>query len=199
MELHSEELTPDFRVEIQRIARVSDMLCTGHATLRDKFATRALWLDLLILLSSTWLAALAFVSPDTAKSLSPGRLEPMLWIGVLAVFTFALSIVQLKVDWKGRSDAHQRSCHVYAEVKRLAQRLLRDEHAIHKDRCHEVLIRYELATQVGAHVPEKEFLKLKRKHRIKVEISKYLDTHPGASIWLTRVKMFVRDNRKQAR
>lgn len=172
------------------------MLCTGHATLRDKFATRALWLDLLILLSSTWLAALAFVSPETAKRLSPGNVDPTLWIGVLAVFTFALSIVQLKVDWKGRSDAHKRSSDMYAEVKRLAHQLLRDGHAIPKDCCHEVLIRYELATQVGVHIPEKSFLKLKSKHRVKVEISKYLDTHPGASIWLTRVKIFLRDNRK---
>ena len=185
----------NFREEIERVCRVSDMLCSGHAFLRDKYETLALFLDLLILLSSTWLAGLAFVSPDTAKRLAPGNVEPMLWIGILGVVTFGLSIVQLKVDWKGRSDAHQRSFEIYAEVKRLAQHLLREDGAILRDRCHDILIRYELATQVGIHIPENTFLKVKKQHKLKVEVSKYLDTHPGASIWLTRLKILWRDNR----
>jgi len=164
----NEDLIPttDSRDEIRRIAKVSDMLCTGHAYLRDQYQTRALLLDLLVLLSSTWLVALAFVSPDTAKPLAPRNIDPMLWIGVLGVFTFALSIVQSKVDWKGRSDAHQRSFEIYAEVKGLAHHMPQHDNIILKTNCNEVLVKYDLAALVGIHITEKEFLKAKKRHKV---------------------------------
>ena len=49
--------------ELTRLCRVSDMLCTGHAALRDRYAKLAFALDLLTLGVSTWLVALAFVEP----------------------------------------------------------------------------------------------------------------------------------------
>src|SRR5437870_2248961 len=99
----------DLRDELHRIRRVSDMLCTGHAGLRDRFARMALVLDLSILALSAWIAALAFVEPRLNVSLTPFGLDSQLWGGLLAVITLFLSIVQLRTDWKGRSDAHRRT------------------------------------------------------------------------------------------
>ena len=58
------------REELQRIRRVSDMLCTAHAGLRDRYSGLALFLDLAVLGLSTWLVALAFVEPRIGVSLS---------------------------------------------------------------------------------------------------------------------------------
>jgi hypothetical protein len=185
----------NLRAEVERIRRVSDMLCTGHAGLRDHYARRALTLDLAILALSTWLVALAFVRPRINLSLTPFALEPTLWIGLLAVMTFLLSVVQMKVDWKGLSDAHKRSCALYANVHREAGYVLAaagdnvDEQASrHLIEC------FDLAGIVGIGIPERQFLPQKRRHQMKIAISKYLDTHPAASIFLTRIRFWFRDN-----
>ena len=125
------------REELQRIRRVSDMLCTAHAGLRDRYSRLALFLDLSLLGLSTWLVALAFVEPRIGVSLTPLGIDSQIWGGLLATFTFFLTIVQMKTDWKGRSDAHRRTLDLYAEVKREAGYLLAsgafDDAAVRQD------------------------------------------------------------------
>lgn len=127
-------------------------------------------------------------------SLTPFGLEPRLWGGLLAVVTFFLSVLQLKIDWKGRSDAHKRSVDIYAEVKREAGYLLASSKELDEPACQRVLDRYDMASAVGVPIPESEFLHQKQRHKIKVRLSKYLDRHSSASILLTRIKFWIRDN-----
>jgi hypothetical protein len=183
----------DLRSELERIRRVSDLLCTGHAQLRDRFSRLATTLDLLILAASTWLVALAFVEPGIGALLTPFGLNSQLWIGLLAVVTFFLTIVQLKTNWKGRADAHRRTLEIYAEVKREAGYLLAVGDINEAD-CRRVLARYDLASAVGIALPERDFLPQKRRHLLKVALSKHLDRHPSASIVLTRVRFWIGDN-----
>lgn len=184
---------PSIHSELERIRRVSDTLCTAHAGLRDRFALRALILDLLILGLSAWLVALAFVEPSINVTLTPFGLESRVWVGVLAVAAFFLTIVQLKTDWKGRADAHKRTLDIYAEVKREAGYLLAaggfDEASWRR-----VVARYDMASAVGVEVPEADFLPQKRRHKTKVALSKHLDSHPSASLWITRLRFWIRDN-----
>jgi hypothetical protein len=185
---------PDFRSEIERIQRVSDMLVSGHANLRDRYSRMAASLDLAVMALSTWLTAVVFIEPRLNVKLTPFGVDPQLWVGFLGVFTFFLSIAQLRVDWKGRSDAHQRSFDLYAEVKRECGYLLASQGSMTAENCQRVLSRYDLATEVGTHLPESEFLVQKRNHLRKVEISKHLDKHPSSSILLLRIKFWWRDN-----
>src|SRR5258707_8112732 len=186
------------RDELSRIHRVSDMLCTGHAGLRDRYARMALALDISILALSTWLSALAFVAPTINLSLTPFGLDPQLWMGLLSVATLFLAIVQLKTDWKGRSDGHRRTLDNYAEVKREAGDLWAtgefDEPAYRR-----VLARYDMASAVGIEMPERLFLAQKRRHKMKIALSRHLDTHPGASLHLTRFRFWIRDNFRETR
>src|SRR5260370_9787557 len=113
------------RDELERIRRVSDALCTGHAGLRDRFVQRALVLDLCVLGLSSWLVALAFVQPPINVRLTPFGLDSQIWVGVLNVAPFFLTLFQVKTDWKGPADAHNRTFEIYAErlhetVSRLA-------------------------------------------------------------------------------
>lgn len=182
------------RDEVGRIRGVADMLCTGHADLRDRFTRRALILDLSILALATWLVALAFIGPRINASLTPFGLDPQIWSGLLAVLTFFLSVLQLKVDWKGRADAYRRSFDIYSEVKREAGYLLASEDPLDEQDCRRVLARYDMASAVGVPIPEGEFLHQKQRHKMKLALSRYLDSHPFASIWLVSIKFWLRDN-----
>jgi hypothetical protein len=184
---------PSIGEELQRVRRVSDSLCTAHAVLRDRFSRRALGLDLLVLGLSTWLVALAFVEPTLGAKLTPFGWDSQIWIGVLATATFFLTILQLKTDWKAKADAHRRTLELYAEVKREAGYAIASDE-LDDTTCRRVLSRYDLASAVGIEVPEADFLKLKKKHRIKVVLSKHLDKHPSASLIIVRLKLWFNDN-----
>jgi hypothetical protein len=184
----------EFRSELVRVRRVADMLSTAHANLRDQFKRRALFLDGTILGLSTWLTAVVFVEPRIGVTLTPWHFDPQIWVGLLGVATFFLSILQLLVDWKGRSDAHRRSLDMYAEVKRECGYLLASEQVLTHEKCQRVLARYDMASDVGTAVPERQFLVLKKKHLQKVAISRLLDRQPSASLLLIRMKMWWRDN-----
>jgi hypothetical protein len=182
------------RNELERIRRVSDQLCTAHAVMRDRFKRRAFGLDLAILLLSAWLTALAFVDPRFHQWLVPLQIDARLWIGLIGVLTFCLTLVQLQTDWRRRSEAHGRSFSMYSEVKRKAGYLLASSEGIVAREFQRVADRYDMASDVGTGIPERDFLKLKRRHKLKVEISKLLDARPGASIALIKLQLILRDN-----
>lgn len=189
----SDTLT-ETREEVGRIRRVADQLCTGHASMRDRFKRRAVSLDLAILLLSAWLTALAFVDPRLHQWLVPLQIDATLWIGLIGVLTFCLTLVQLQLNWRGRSEAHARSFNMYSEVKREAGYLLASLDTIPLREFQRLAARYDMASDLGAGIPERDFLRLKRKHKLKVKVSKLLDTRPGASIALTKLKLILRDN-----
>jgi hypothetical protein len=184
------------REEIERIRSVSDSLCTGHAALRDRYARRALLLDVSTLGASTWLVASSFVDPQLSEWLTPWDWDTRLWTGILGVVTFFATIFQLKTDWKARADAHKRTLDVYSEVKREAGYLLAADE-LDEDACKRVLSRYDLASAVGVAIPENEFLQQKQRHKMKVALSKHLDGHPAASLTLARVRFWIKDNLKR--
>jgi hypothetical protein len=175
------------------------MLCTGHAGLRDRLTRWALILDVLILGFSTWLVALAFVAPHINFTLTPFCLDPQLWSGLLAVFVFFLSVLQAKVDWKGRAAAHERSLATYAEVKREAGYLLASGQDLDDHACRRLFARYDMASAVSVGIPERDFLGQKRSHKAKLELSRHLDQFPFASIIFTRIRFWIRDNLRMDR
>jgi hypothetical protein len=171
------------REEVERIRRISDQLCTAHATL-----------DVVILILSAWVSALAFIDPRLTQFLVPNNIDPQFWIGLIGLAAFCLTLVQMRMDWRGRSEAHKRSFTMYVEVKREAGYLLASADAIPAREFQRLAARYDMASDVGTGVPEAKFLALKRRHKIKVEISKLLDKQSAASVTLTELKLLFRDN-----
>jgi hypothetical protein len=170
------------------------MLVTCHSVLRDRYSRRALILDALILVASAWLTAMAFVDPEIAKQLAFPGLSPVMTIGLIGTITFALAVLQLRVDWKARADRHHQAAALYAQSKlRLGE--LTACGASDEDRAN-ALSSYRSLSEVCIPVPENQFNKLKKKHLVKVLVSTELSRHPGAFIWLICLRHYLVDSKR---
>ena len=185
----------DSKQEVERIRRVADQLCSCHAMLRDHFGRLSFYLDIGLLLMTAWLTVIALIDPKFLPWIVPYWIDAAFGIGLLGFFTFCGVLFQFKSDWRGRSEAHGRTCGMYAEVKREAGYILATSKKIEPRDFQRLAVRYDMASDTGVSVPDKLFLRLKKKHLQKVAISKLLDEKPGLSIILTKVKMFFCDNR----
>lgn len=180
---------------LERTKRISDMMCTAHAVLRDRYKRRALLLDLTIIALTTWITATVFVDPRIGGMLTPAGVDREIWIGCLSVFAAFLSFAQMCLDWKGLAEAHGRASVTFGNVKSHCVELLNAEVSLPSTQeIDRVLQKYAFACESNIPISEEDFLVLKRRHKIKVEISKLLDQKPGSSVLLTALKIWWRDN-----
>lgn len=173
------------------------MLVSGHATLRDRYAKCSQLLNLLTLLISLWLVGMVFVDPTIASFLTPGQMNPKVFLGLLALATFGLSLIDLKVDWKGMAASHRQAAAAYAAFKADTAAVLPDPDALTEDQFSDLARDYAKIGQFVVPIPEKRFNALKRKHLLKIEVSRILSKKPSSSIFCVLVKLWWRDNVSQ--
>jgi hypothetical protein len=179
--------------ELQRCCRVADQLVTCHSILRDRYERRALILDILILVLSAWVTAVAFVDPTITAKLVIWNLTPAMTIGSIATATFCLSLIQMKVDWKQRSDRHGGAARAYAAVKFLLGRAM-DEQVASPEEQKESLAKYHSVGDQHVPIPDAQFNRLKQRHLLKVAISKAISKNPGAPRLLVWFKLRLVDS-----
>lgn len=186
------------RNELKRIQRVSDMLVTMHSALRDEYSVRSTVVDCALFGSSIILVALVFMDPALLNWLPLSATGSRIPLGVFALITFFLSLVVFRVDWKANSALHKYAGQAYSQVKLECGRILGVFDSTTDTEIRELFIRYADLGQICVPVPEGSFLRLKKKHKIKIALSKYLDEHPGTSLGLLRLKIWFADTFKSS-
>ena len=162
--------------------------------LGDRYAKYSLFLNLAALLVSLWLVGMVFVDPVIASYLTPGKLDPRVFLGLLALATFGLSLVGLKVNWNAKASSHKEAAAAYGKFKADAGAILSDAKSVNEGQFRDLARDY---SKIGEHVvsiPDGEFNKLKKRHLIKVEVSRVLSKKPGRSIWCILLLLWWRDN-----
>jgi hypothetical protein len=171
-----------------------DQGITAHSFLRDKFRRRAGLLSSLIVLGAALVTFLAVSSAGikAALSLSDSGAEHL--TGLLGFVVLLCSILELQLGWREKGSHHAEASNALARLKLLIARELGSDLPLTRARYTDLQQAYENINDLVARIPERRFLELKALHRRKVEISKFLDHHPGSSIILLRTKMWIRDN-----
>ena len=176
----------NLRNEADRRFRVADMMVTAHSVLRDRYSRRSVALDVLILLASVALTALALADESYLNWL-PWEGRPT--IGVVAAGIFFLTLVAARVDWKSRSNAHDRAAQWFSRAKLELGRSAIEPDGGALARSFQT---YDEASRVSIAVPDGAFLGLKSEHRFKVLVSRTLDRYPAAPVRLIRWKLRLR-------
>jgi len=135
-----------------------------------------------------------FVEPRIGLVLTPRWFERDVWLGLLAVVTFFATLVELKLDWRGRAEAHAHATRLFAQIKNESVGARTALAAGDESRLEHIMQRYRFVCEMSPSIPENSFLQLKQHHKRKVAISRYLDSHPYASLLLLRIRWWIRDN-----
>lgn len=175
--------------EVERRRRVCEMMITMHSTLRDRYATSAMFIDLLIFLSAIVIAALTFVDPNIVARISWSADSARIAIGVIAIVTVFASVVTWRVNWKGRADAHDRAAYAYSKIMFRIRDINSDTDLREIER---VLMQYEEIGMSTISVPDSKFLSLKSRYLKKVQLSRMLDRTPGAFLPLVSLRLKLR-------
>src|SRR5882672_5227596 len=187
------------QMELARKFRVLDQTLSMHAALRDRYGRRALLVDGLLLACSVVFCASAFASDQVLALFggTPDRVRYLL--KAFSVITFMLSVISLRVDWKGLSAAHRQASEKMTGALAVFRRHRRDDGSWDANVTDELDGVYWEAMRNCVSVPDSHFLKLKARHLRKVEISKMLDSNPGRPVFVLRAMLFFSSLKKTKR
>lgn len=177
-------------MELSRKFRVLDQTLSMHAALRDRYVRRALVVDLLLLGSSVIFCASAFASDEALSHFGSTPAHVRYVIRIASVVAFAMSVLSLRADWKGKSMQHRDAA---AKMSRAIARFrqLRQPDGNWLPDCAPDLERaYWEAMDNSVPIPEADFVKLKARHLRKVALSKMLDTNVGCPLIVLRVRLW---------
>ena len=172
--------------ELKRIYRVIDMMTTMHSILRGRYRFFSLSVDLLILFCSVILCAAVFLDPVILKIFNISPASSKVVLGITSILVFLLSLVQLRVNWKGKGELFDRSLETLCKLKSECGLLLETTNTTEEEILKQCKNYNETLSKLPK-IQDRLFPKLKAKHKRKVELSKYIDTRPESPYWLTRL------------
>jgi hypothetical protein len=175
--------------ELERRERISDMMLTMHAVLRDRYSRLATSFDIALVSAGTALCATTFLDPRILLLVGVSPDEARLVLGALSVIVFLLSLVGLRVDWKERSARHRDACKSLSDLKMKCRELSLARPEIRRSEGPEFLRAAAFVTSELQPIPDSQFPSLKARHKLKLELSRLLDCHPGVPVWILRCRV----------
>jgi hypothetical protein len=178
--------------ELSRQFRVLDQTLSMHTILRDRYATRGLIIDIVLLACSVIFCATTFARDDvfTQFGFSPQNVRYVL--GVASIAAFFASLTALRVDWKGKSARHRDATQKLTSVLALFRETRQEDGTWPQDRGAELHQAYWEAMNNVIEVPTSSFVGLKSRYLRNVEVSKMLDSMPGCPVFMLKLILFCR-------
>ena len=166
-----------------------DLMINSHALLRDKYKFLALILNIGLLVVSVFICAFVFVDVQLFSQIGLDPQKSKIFLGVLSVICFGLSLIEYRIDLKGKSSLHSDAANRLADLK--AQ--FRDSYSKFKGSSeleNKILFqKYNETMDRIIKIPESQFVKLKSKYHYKKILSKMINDYPSTPIILLKIKI----------
>lgn len=163
-----------------------------HTALRDRYAKRALCVDVALLACSVVFCATTFVDDSFFKNFAQSPSVGRLIMGCASVIAFLASLVSLRVDWKGCSARHQDAAAKLSQLSAAYRKARPDEGEWPADSRSELHDLYWSTTDAIVDIPAGLFVPMKIAYLRNVETSKFADLHPGCPYWILKSLVLLR-------
>ena len=163
--------------------KVFDQTASMHFMLSDEYKRLSNIEDSIEIIISVLLCGVTFL--DCEKYFHISSKASILIIGFISIFLLAFTLIKQSLGHKQLCEKHQLAGKMYAKAKLdLASKISEwDINPISDNELISYLNDHYNALNDLPQIPEKHFGRLKHAHQTKVEISKFLDSHPN-DFWL---------------
>lgn len=158
-----------------------------HSRLAQIYRNRASRLNLSILFFSGLAATFTFADDRILSWCSVRPEVAHFSIGIASAIVFACGLVELKVDWAERGKLHAEAARQLGTLKQRFRQVRAAPDQVTESDLAALQAAYEKLAEVLVPIPDDAFTRLKAYHLYKVEVSKFLDDHPGLPAILAKV------------
>jgi hypothetical protein len=178
---------------LKKRKNVIDMMTSMHSELSRKYRNRSLALDIIVVSFSILLLSSVFIDPDLLSEMGIDANILKLIIGICTISITILSILSYVIDWRGKKIAHEHAFTSLVSLKDEWRLFLFDRENVAVEKMLQLeekttLIMHQLIT-----IDDPRFNTLKRKHYMKVELSKITTKYPFIPLFILRFFCMIKD------
>ncbi|NEO32135.1 MAG: DUF4231 domain-containing protein [Symploca sp. SIO3C6] len=182
--------------ELKHHHRIIDMMLSMHSKLRDDNQRLALIINVILLCSSVILSTLVFIDPTILKFLKIDPQVSKVAVGICSTVVFIISLIELRVDWKEKSERYGQACEILSRLKADCRELLKSNEPPDPQRVEDQCKVCAQTLSTLPKIPDEKFPRLKAYYKAKVELSKFIDLHPSVPVWILRIVLLFHGIKK---
>lgn len=175
--------------ELRDLKSKADLLASVHSKLTDNYNRAQVWISSVLLMISTLLVGMTFISESFVQSTT--GLDPDAWkwiIGITSMFNFAGILLLSQWRFQDKAASHREAVRFYFRIVNRIRALLDSDEIISREQVEEIRTEYG-RTNTLPKIPDASFLQLKQWHLQKIAVSRELDKKPFESIASIRKRL----------
>jgi hypothetical protein len=139
---------------------------------------------------SILLVLTALIDPVILKVIGLPDQPTRATLGVLSGLVLFLSLLQSRVDWKQQAADHSKAREILISLKTEGRQLSNEIEGTHSERSAKAWVdKTYVALQNMTPIPERQFHNMKARHLEKLALSRMIEEHPGAPLWILRLQL----------
>jgi hypothetical protein len=163
-----------------------DMMISMHSGLSSKYERQALFLDIILIIISIILLTFVFVDQSFLNNFGLKESTAKLILGISSILISILSLLAYVIDWRGKKICHDQAFNVLVGLKNEWRIFFLNSKNITSDSAVNLEQKTGIILGQCITIDDKKFNKLKKKHYMKIALSKAISENPMLPLFVIK-------------
>jgi hypothetical protein len=175
--------------KLEKRKDVIDMIVSMHSELSSTYKKRVIILDILLIILSIILLTFVFANQSYLSDLGINETNTKVILGFTSIAVSCLSLVSYVIDWRGKSISHAQAFIILIGLKNDWRIFLFNKESINYENVVRLEEKTDLVLNQCISIDNKVFNRLKKKHYMKVALSKAISNNPNLPLFLIKFNL----------
>jgi len=179
-----------------------DMMLSMHSELSSIYKNRVIILDILLIILSIILLTFVFIDQSYLSNLGIEETNAKIILGLSSIAVSCLSLLSYVIDWRGKNICHTQAFRTLIELKNEWRIFLFNKESINYENVTRLEEKTNLLLNQCINIDDKVFNRLKKKHYMKVALSKAISDNPNLPLFYIKFNLikeaFLKSKQKES-